>query len=335
LLIALAIYVTAAPFIGTPIPDNVQPCVMFGTYNATLGDYYFRLSFVQTIEVMVATICVLGMKTRNKRAVLLLTILCIELVVANQWIIATCNKEAFEPKSKLWDAIVEQTENENRTSPIRVYRVPLWYPREFVETSSPNRLEESICWDVATLWTKYHILYNMKNERQGKPTIMQLDVRDTMISGEYSKLLNQVRNAWYKDQASFEDKVKELGAEYLITPSEKSFKPSFAEPIAKENSATLWRITNPNNPPKYDAKETFKHLQQYQEVGKWITLVTLLCIVTYLKRNEIVSFFHKKRYRSRYKFLPIRHEEQEKNLNLVCDGLSSSNTFMVCINNLK
>ncbi|MDR3111540.1 MAG: hypothetical protein LBU65_17865 [Planctomycetaceae bacterium] len=275
----LAIYVTTASFIGTPIPDNVPSCVMFGTYDAAIGNHYFLLSFVQAITAMLAAICALGMKTRNRRALLMLTILCVELVVANQWIIATCSREAFEPKSKLWDAMVGQTKDENRTTPIRVYRAPLWYPREFVETSSSNRLEESICWDVATLWTKYHILYNMQNERQGQPTIMQLDVRDTMISGEYSKLLNQVRNAWYKDQTSFENKVKELGAEYLITPTEKSFNSSFAKPIAKENAATLWRITNPNKTAKYDTKETFKHLQQCQEIGKLITFVTLLCIV--------------------------------------------------------
>ncbi|MGL4593182.1 MAG: hypothetical protein ACRCUY_00470 [Thermoguttaceae bacterium] len=157
----------------------------------------------------------------------LLVILFIDLTCANSWMFATVPqnvlqipqnllKQQFGQENKVQQNISSIAEyiinisDKYENAPICVYRFPIWYPREFLETSSPNRLVEAANWGRQTLFPRYSLPLRIRI----------LDVRGTLMSKDYFPIAGQLRQSIVeKNGAKLEKQILELNGHFVIAPA--------------------------------------------------------------------------------------------------------------------
>jgi hypothetical protein len=155
------------------------------------------------------TLCVCGagwwlvrrrqLSSRRLGAVLLLLTAC-DLTWANGWMVVTAPAAAMSQPSVIGRA-------SGAASSCTVYRWPsrAWAPAAWRAASSPHRAEESVRWDVATLFAKLHLLGPYRSLRP----------QTSLAASDWSAFV-RARGAALPHPVVLDA----LGAEYLIVPDD-------------------------------------------------------------------------------------------------------------------
>lgn len=150
-----------------------------------------------------------GGRARFGRGVLL-TAVCVDLYLAQAWLIADAPRGVFRTKSPMTNLIRANSdagetprfkpgEGDGKggedvkamsspsspfAPPIRLFRDPFLYPAQFVTQTSPTRLTERILWDRVTLFQKNSFSDGIAN----------VDVRGTFVAGDFLPISHYLRN---------------------------------------------------------------------------------------------------------------------------------------------
>lgn len=211
---------------------NIQD-PLFGKFQAKLAYKTVIYSFVQSIGVIITSLCIISFlkkKSLNNHTLVkgaltfsLLTLTAADIFIANSWLIVTSPVSLFERTSKTQQLLINErnirqkcklnsflnqepkspTINQNAVPPPRFYRFPVWFPPIFQETSSKHRNDERVIWDVETIFPRYGL-------NQG---IAAIDVRGSVTESEYSKFINALLQ---KENTNTD--LGFLGVTYVIGP---------------------------------------------------------------------------------------------------------------------
>ncbi len=283
-----------AGFLPGMFAETAHPCPLFGPCDSELASLHFSQGIVHAASVVLIVLGILVLYQAQTRyaksgfvvkyaSAALLSILCIDLFIANDWMIATCDRKEFAVASPIRDEIFRQHDLAGRRSLPVVYRLPWWAPPEFGKTSSPDRLAEAIRWDVQTCWPKYPLL--APPERR----VMLADVRGTMISGVYCERINAIRRAYHENRIEdFEKGLAALGVEWVIAPHSYTLQTDHAEEHAvfcelpdAPDDVCLWKIREPAEQQDigYDSRLIFRNIPRLQRFGAWISLFALALLL--------------------------------------------------------
>lgn len=195
------------------------------------------LALGHTAAVAIVLAIILSQATTSQRPFvwqsLLLSICVIELFVANAWLVPTAPATTWREPSPLATILAAGDKRP------RVYRAARWWPAEFREVASGQRLEQIVAWERATLAGRNALLDDIAlvNSQVGiKPA-------------EHQRLLAPLaRSSFAADDAAAWQAIDQLGVEYLILPA--SITPAFAERASVPDlpdAAALWRVNRPRS----------------------------------------------------------------------------------------
>ena len=107
----------------------------------------------------------------------ILMITSLELVTANGWLVLTAPSDAMQA-----EAVLESRKSNREV--VRLYRPPqrAWVPPKWLETHDARRGEQSVRWDRATLFPKYHLL-GYWGSVQSQSTMVPRDYRAFLQAG--------------------------------------------------------------------------------------------------------------------------------------------------------
>jgi hypothetical protein len=195
------------------------------------------LALVHTAAVAVVTATILSQAATSQRPFvwksLLLSICVIELFVANAWLVPTAPAATWREPLPLAAVLASGDERP------RVYRAARWWPTEFSEAASDQRMEQVAAWERATLAGRYALLDD----------IALVNSQVGIKSADHQRLLAPLRDSKFAaDDAAAWQAVDQLGIDYLILP--ESITPAFAERVAVPDlpdGAALWRVKRPRS----------------------------------------------------------------------------------------
>lgn len=161
--------------------------------------------------------------------VLVLLVSALELGWANGSSVLTVPADVMEARS------VVDPRPEDAPSLIRVYRSPerQWVPSRWIESSTDNRAAETVRWDRATLFPKYHLLTPL-----GSIAPLQ-----TVASHRYALLLETLGQGHPRSYL-----LRALAIHYVIAPSDDNWPAGLAAPAVTASVADnvrVWRVTAP------------------------------------------------------------------------------------------
>lgn len=267
--------------------DQVPACPLFGPFDRDLAVFHYLFALGHTSCLLV--VALLGIIFARYRPVRILArpffliLLCLDLYLANAWMIATAPKVALDasPPQELVCEAAERHRSRPDT-PLRVYRCPLWYPRSFANVSSKNRLLEAARWDRMTLWPKYNLLWKTH----------LLDVRGTMMSAEYFRRTSAIRRSFFEKRDDFEEQLAALGAEWIIAPAWRTLDATKAERITAldgfAEDTAFWKLTIEVKPVGGAMRNPFSRMPFYERFGMLISISTLLILLIAVHRGKTI-----------------------------------------------
>ena len=155
----------------------------------------------------------------------ILAIICIDLVLANNWMIATVPGQCFEGRPISYMEIKASSyESDTPQYPVRVWRAPTitsdnppWTPG-FSEHPH-GRMAEIVLWDRATLMPKYPLNHE----------IASIDSRGTVMFHDFYAVSQVIRNCWnHPDDMQREyhitllDLMQVLNVSHIVVPDDSS-----------------------------------------------------------------------------------------------------------------
>ncbi|MBN2023141.1 MAG: hypothetical protein JW809_10145, partial [Pirellulales bacterium] len=150
----------------------------------------------------------------------MLALVCVDLAVANGWMVVAAPAELWRAPSRLVQAIRADRARRGETGPVRVWRHPTWLPTSWKAAGSPDRLAESVAWDRDTLRPKYNL-----PERIGG-----VEVYGSMMPAAYRRFLAE---------HSPDEIMAATGAEYAILPPGETLPGG--RPVSEEaKDVSLW-----------------------------------------------------------------------------------------------
>ncbi len=209
------------------IVQNVPACVMFGPFQTEIAKSVVACSLLQTIVVL----SIFTLFSRKRYAPILFVLLCcLDLYLANHWMIPTVDRRNFARQSVLLEKIAQTHQG---LQPPRIYRYSIWYPPQFKCYANANRFEESVAFDRATLWPKY----TLENR------VSIVNVRGTMVIQSYGKKLEELHAV----KEEFETRAAKLGIEYVILPGNRRLNREEAVRLYSDpaNDVSLWKLKQP------------------------------------------------------------------------------------------
>ena len=215
-------------FFATPLwnwlTSGSGHCSLFGPFNAEIAKSKFAFAFIHTVIVVLVFV---GIARVSKRAlVLVVPLVAMDLFIANSFMIPTAGRDAFAFESPF----LEIVKKNDSPVPPRIYRYAVWYPSSFRAKSSANRFAESVRFDIASLWPKY-----TNNEH-----ISIVDYHGTLMLKSYADRLREIRSG----VVGFEDRVSDIGVEYVVLPARKVLNPDKASLVLSvpRYDAALWKL---------------------------------------------------------------------------------------------
>lgn len=249
----------------------------FGPFDSAGAWAEILLALVHTAAVAVVLALVLSQAATSNRPFawqsLLLAICVMELCVANAWLVPTAPAATWREPSPLAAILCEGDKRP------RVYRAARWWPAEFSETASDERIEQIAAWERATLAGRCALLDDI-------PLVnSQVGIK----SAEHQRLMAPLaRSSFATDDDAAWQAVDQLGIEYLILP--ESITPAFAERVNVPDlpvGAALWRV----NRPRSEAVVEYSPDDRPLIVGailsgfSWLALL-VVGAATYLRRRS-------------------------------------------------
>ncbi|MBN2292922.1 MAG: hypothetical protein JXM70_10885 [Pirellulales bacterium] len=229
-LIAVIISLMVHPFWHDWLAGT-EPDVLFGPLDTHGAANDLLFAFLQTTVVCAIAWCLLKYTNQNKHRwtpIAMLVLIAFDLAIANAWMVASAPADLWHAPSKIARAIREDRAKRGQAGPIRVWRHPIWLPAEWQNTSSPDRMAESVRWDRDTLWPKHNL----------SEGIAVVEVHGTMMSQEYHELLLS---------AGWPGVMDVTGAEYAILPEDKTL-PGGSCIECNVPGASLWRYDEKAKP---------------------------------------------------------------------------------------
>lgn len=212
---------------------DVPACPLFGPFNSKRAISALLLSsfFILIIYFIFAT----KIKTGKSR-ILLLILVFTDICFANAWMLTTQDESQRNFDQSRQTLFIDEIKR-NRSIPARIYRFPLWYPEEFKEQSSRNRLSEIIGWEKGTLYPRYSLPIHINS----------VDVRGTMMLKDYRIWTDEIRrNIQSKQFDDIISRLENIGVEYIIAPKKQVLTAELI--VAKANGpidVSLWKLHNP------------------------------------------------------------------------------------------
>jgi len=220
------------------IVGNVPKCPLFGPFQADLAKSVVFDSLLHTVMILIAFAVFLWFVRKRidpqRWGMIFVFLCCFDLYLANRWMIPTADRTIFARQSPLLEKIAQTHDGPH---PPRIYRYAIWYPPQFRNETSENRLAESVAFDRATLWPKY-TLEGMLEER-----LSIIDVHGTMSIQTYADKLKEIRSS----APEFESRVARLGVEYMVLPIRFRLNPKEAVRLDFDaaNNVALWKLRQP------------------------------------------------------------------------------------------
>jgi len=250
--LVMLVMVSCTP-LWNQITGSVPNCPMFGPFQADLAKSVVIHSLLHTIVVLAilavlerGRLALLGARASRPHVgwyasrphagvtpalqIFLIVLCCLDLCIANRWMIPTADRRYFAQQSTLREKI---TETHQGPQPPRVYRYSIWYPSLFRNQTSADRFAESVVFDRETLWPKYSLEHRVSS----------VAVQGTMSIQSYENKLREIRSS----ARGFEHHVAQLGIEYVILPTRLSLNPREAVKLYSDpaNDVALWKIKQP------------------------------------------------------------------------------------------
>ncbi len=156
---------------------------------------------------------------------LLLILTSLEIAVANSWMIQTA------PATAMQETALPLLDAANKTPQV-VYRWPArtWVPSEWPRASSRNRPEQSLRWDVATMYAKLHLLGPMRS----------LHPHNTVAPSLYRAVLGAGGRGVPHPAA-----LNLLGAEYVLLPESARGRAAWSRCALRDtdraDNVAMWR----------------------------------------------------------------------------------------------
>ena len=245
-----------AVLLGTPlwnsVTENVPNCPMFGPFQADhaksvvahsllhtiiiltifAGILYFSWDRRHLVRIWVSRLpaCMRQARCLRSQGIFLVVLCCLDLCLANRWMIPTADRRNFARPSTLLEKIAETHQG---AQPPRIYRYSIWYPPQFRNQTSEDRFAESVVFDRETLWPKYSLQHR----------VSIVNVQGTMSIQSYEKKLKEIRSS----VREFENRVLRLGVEYVILPMNRALNHREAVKLYSDpaNDVALWKIKSP------------------------------------------------------------------------------------------
>lgn len=158
LLIALFLSPWMASVLNGMPPDN-----LFGPLDSEGATSDFRTALIHTLLVAgLAVVCVrTGWLSQRGQTVALIVLTSVELLVAQQWLVALAPRDTWTGPSIVETAVDAGAlpEASDRPFPRRVTRRrrTLWWPPEWIHSHSPDRQREAAAWESRTLYPNHHL----------------------------------------------------------------------------------------------------------------------------------------------------------------------------------
>ncbi len=210
--------VPACPLFGPFSPDQALSCLVFSSI--CMFAFVMLISLVLSLRAHICGLC----------GLLLLMLTAIDLTAANAWMMTTLPRN-MPPKNKALSPLLAKME-QNGATPVRIYRFPHWYPKEFETTSSANRLAEAAAWDRHSLYHRYPLPLR----------INMADVPGTLLETGYYQVLAKMRR--HIADGETEMLVRELarlGVQYVVAPGDAELE---AELLHKETNLSFWKLSD-------------------------------------------------------------------------------------------
>ncbi|MCL2304126.1 MAG: hypothetical protein FWC43_02140, partial [Planctomycetaceae bacterium] len=221
----LLIVLLVTPLWGR-IAENVPVCLVFGPFQAEKAKLIVACSFLQTIVVL----AMFTLFFRKRYAPTLFVLLCcLDLYLANHWMIPTVDRQFFAQQSTLLEKIVQTHQGQQ---PPRIYRLPIWCPQQFSNQSSANRFEEITFFERESLWPKHAL----------EKRVLIFNIPGTISIQTYYERLGEIYSS-----VGFETCYARLGCEYVILPFLTNLNPQKAVKLYSDsvNDVALWQIKQP------------------------------------------------------------------------------------------
>jgi hypothetical protein len=127
-----------------------EPLAAYRTIVASLGQSLIVLTLGLFLTLLVR-------KHPQTAGTIALVALTADLAAANSRFVLTVPQALFEARSEVNELIANAERADPSPGPFRVYRMWQWYPMRWFDTSSRNRIDETLIWDRDTLYPKFGI----------------------------------------------------------------------------------------------------------------------------------------------------------------------------------
>ena len=169
---------------------------------------------------------------------LLVAVTAIDLCVANGWLVATAREDRLLDEWGMGSVFNMMRPLGIRGAHVtRVFRGTEWLPGEWEQTSSSERLAESLTWDQATLFPKHHLRWG----------ISLIESPGTLDSLDYRVFLNVAREFGPRRTDGAREPASAaldvLSAQYYLLPAHRGGLVAEGPPLLEREVIDKWGTT--------------------------------------------------------------------------------------------
>lgn len=154
----------------------------YGPFNADLAWVHLLESSLHTAVTLAALLLALTFLRRSPHrpqslaAIAVVAITCLDLGVADRWLVLTDEQSVIDAKPAVLAAIESDAVAQGVSEPYRIFRTRLYEPLAFRRAGSSERLRESTRWERTTAQAKYAIPWGFRYAKtEGTMTLFDLD----------------------------------------------------------------------------------------------------------------------------------------------------------------
>ena len=228
--------------------QHVAPNIMFGPLDSYGAAADIFAAFAQTAAVAFLLGWLLGRaggQTKWSQAAVFVLV-ALDLGLANGWMVPTADAMRWQTPTELAEIVGRDPRTNGDVCPARVYRQPGWLPSDWMETTSPERLEEVLTWDRETGSPKHNLPVRFAIS----------EVYGTMLPHDYQVFLWYIKHRGGGTIPLAPDLAASVVG-YAVLSADESFKVEVSEettdgagqgsPAAKRiaEDTSLWKTPDP------------------------------------------------------------------------------------------